>query len=150
VWVSPTSCRTPSIMIWNPNVPMMQLKTIIPNGCIRDLPAGYMYLLLFFMFRSVRYKIKPETRSKKESSAEVMMLSEPLTTAAYVLIPRRRTFAQNEICSANSSRFSRFASPRVFSAASSSDARIGAPVASVAAMSVSISPNWSTSAFCLR
>eukprot|EP00982_Pelagococcus_subviridis_P000633 5319-Pelagococcus_subviridis.AAC.5 len=52
VWVSPTSCRTPSIMIWNPNVPMMQLKTIIPNGCIRDLPAGYMYLLLFFMFRS--------------------------------------------------------------------------------------------------
>jgi len=42
------------------------------------------------MERAVRNKMQPDTRSRKESNADVMMDSEPLCTDAYTCERRRR------------------------------------------------------------
>ena len=83
----------PSMSTWKPSVPMMQLNTMIPKGCIRLLPIGYRYLFCFRMLLSVMNKIKPLTKSKKLSNALVMMLKDPLLIAANNFTPSSTIFA---------------------------------------------------------
>ena len=65
---------------------MIHENTIIPSGCIRDLPAGNKYLFCFRMLSSVRHKMRPEIKSRNESNALVMMDSDPELYAANTLI----------------------------------------------------------------
>ena len=159
VWSGPTSCCTPSMRIWNPSVPMMQENTMIPSGCMRDFPAGNRYLFCFRIDASVRHRMRPLTRSRNESSALVMMESDPELYAAKTFMHSRATFAQNETRNANASRrarFASFASSALVAASSRSENAASrpssplAPFCSSRSSRFSISAKFSTSWFCFR
>ena len=73
---------------------MMHENTMIPSGCIRDFPAGNRYLFCVRMWVSVRHRMRPLIRSRKLSSALVMIDKLPLLYAAKTLIQSNATLAQ--------------------------------------------------------
>lgn len=61
---------------------MIAANTTIPTGCIRDLPIGYLYLLMRCMDHFVNQRMAPATKSSRESSADATMAKDPLLAAA--------------------------------------------------------------------
>ena len=81
---------------------MMHAKTKI-GGCVRLFKIDtntYSYLQCL----SVKYKINPETKSKNESNALVMIESDPDCTEAKIFTANNRAFMA--ICNAKVSCFS--------------------------------------------
>lgn len=137
---------------------MMHENTMIPSGCIRDFPAGNRYLFCVRMWVSVRHRMRPLIRSRKLSSALVMIDKLPLLYAAKTLIQSNATLAQKLVRNANSSRRRRRASFKssasscladasLDSVASPSPSKSSPPFRSIR---FSISAKFSTSAFCFR
>ena len=100
----------------------------------------------------------PLTRSRNESSALVMMDSDPELYAANTFMHSNATFAQNETRNANASRRARlasFASSALVAASSRAENAAAsstplAPLCSSRSSRLSISAKFSTSWFCFR
>ena len=137
---------------------MMHENTMIPSGCMRDFPAGNRYLFCVRIDASVRHRMTPLTRSRNESSALVMMDSDPELYAANTFMHSNATFAQNETRNANASRpraLASFASSALVAASSRAENAAAsstplAPLCSSRSSRLSISAKFSTSWFCFR
>ena len=71
-------------------IPLLSLGPQVGRNRYGTAIHAYLYLLFLRMERAVRNKMQPDTRSRKESNADVMMDSEPLCTDAYTCERRRR------------------------------------------------------------
>lgn len=61
---------------------MIAANTTIPTGCIRDLPIGYLYLLMCCMDHFVNQRMAPASKSSKESNADATIARDPVFAAA--------------------------------------------------------------------
>eukprot|EP01139_Manchomonas_bermudensis_P019478 Amastigsp_a676835_141.p3 type:complete len:138 gc:universal Amastigsp_a676835_141:413-826(+) len=77
-----TSDCTELEMICNAAVPITDAKTMMPSGSSRRRPTGYLYGSRFWIARSVKNMMSPESRSRTESTMDAITESERDAMAA--------------------------------------------------------------------
>lgn len=65
-----------------PRVAITAAKMIMPTGCIRSFPIGYLYMLMFFIDKCVIQSMPPAIRSSSESRVDAAIAKDPLCIVA--------------------------------------------------------------------